>query len=151
MFIYTIGSVHCVNEKGKTSHVLSADSLVQKLLFMEKGDVLLVITENLLLSLHKITPEGEAEELMKVRVRLQVKVAILNLFWEFFIIISLSHKWTSFFVFQILPWWANIRSYKSEIESCYWTWKDDFHLYFVFVCFFFFFYFDPILISLLLI
>uniref|UniRef100_A0A8B9VYJ2 Intraflagellar transport protein 140 homolog n=1 Tax=Anas zonorhyncha TaxID=75864 RepID=A0A8B9VYJ2_9AVES len=63
----TDGSVHCVNEKGKTSHVLSADSLVQKLLFMEKGDVLLVITENLLLSLHKITPEGEAEELMKVK------------------------------------------------------------------------------------
>uniref|UniRef100_A0A8C3C4F6 Intraflagellar transport protein 140 homolog n=1 Tax=Cairina moschata TaxID=8855 RepID=A0A8C3C4F6_CAIMO len=61
------GSVHYVNEKGKTSHVLSADSLVQKLLLMEKGDVLLVITENLLLSLHKITPEGQAEELMKVK------------------------------------------------------------------------------------
>lgn len=92
MFIYTIGSVHYVNEKGKTSRVLSADSLVQKLLFMEKGDVLVVITENLLLSLHKITLEGEAEELMKVRVRLQVKVAMLNLFLEFLMIISFSHK-----------------------------------------------------------
>ncbi|NWZ55925.1 IF140 protein, partial [Haliaeetus albicilla] len=63
----TDGSVHYVNEKGKTRHVLSTDSLVQKLLFMEKRDVLLVITENLQLSLHAVTLEGEAEELMKVK------------------------------------------------------------------------------------
>ncbi|XP_013795392.1 intraflagellar transport protein 140 homolog [Apteryx mantelli] len=61
------GSVHYVNEKGKTSHVLYIDSPVQKLLFMEKRDVLVVITENLLLSLHTVTLEGEAEELMKVK------------------------------------------------------------------------------------
>ncbi|XP_075623347.1 intraflagellar transport protein 140 homolog isoform X2 [Balearica regulorum gibbericeps] len=63
----TDGSVHYVNEKGKTRHVLSTDSLIQKLLFMEERDVLVVITENLQLSLHAITPEGEAEELMKVK------------------------------------------------------------------------------------
>ncbi|NXG36120.1 IF140 protein, partial [Dromaius novaehollandiae] len=63
----TDGSVHYVNEKGKTSHILSIDSPVQKLLFMEKRDVLVVITENLLLSLHTITLEGETEELMKVK------------------------------------------------------------------------------------
>ncbi|NXI44534.1 IF140 protein, partial [Galbula dea] len=61
------GSVHYVNEKGKTRHVLSTDSVVQKLLFMEKRDVLVVITEKLQLSLHAITLEGEAEELMKVK------------------------------------------------------------------------------------
>lgn len=55
-----------MNERGKTRHVLSTDSLVQKLLFMEKRDVLAVITENLQLSLHAVTFEGEAEELMKV-------------------------------------------------------------------------------------
>ncbi|KAK4813526.1 hypothetical protein QYF61_009252 [Mycteria americana] len=60
------GSVHYVSEKGKTRHILSTDSLVQKLLFMEERDVLIVITENLQLSLHAITLEGEAEELMKV-------------------------------------------------------------------------------------
>lgn len=69
-----------MNEKGKTRHVLSTDSLVQKLLFMEKRDVLLVITENLQLSLHAVTLEGEAEELMKVRVRLQGKVVMFNLY-----------------------------------------------------------------------
>ncbi|KAM7091574.1 intraflagellar transport protein 140 homolog isoform 3-T5 [Ciconia maguari] len=63
----TDGSVHYVSEKGKTRHVLSTDSLVQKLLFMEERDVLIVITENLQLSLHAITLEGEAEELMKVK------------------------------------------------------------------------------------
>lgn len=59
--------MHYVNEKGKTRHVLSTGSLVQKLLFMEDRDVLVVITENLQLFLHAITPEGEAEELLKVR------------------------------------------------------------------------------------
>ncbi|NWR76137.1 IF140 protein, partial [Centropus unirufus] len=63
----TNGSVHYVNEKGKTRHVLSTDSMVQKLLFMEKRDVLVVITSNLQLSLHAVGPEGEAEELMKVK------------------------------------------------------------------------------------
>ncbi|NWY05934.1 IF140 protein, partial [Nothoprocta ornata] len=63
----TDGSVHYVNDKGKTSDMLSVDSPVQKLLFMEKRDVLVIITENLLLSLHTITLEGEAEELMKVK------------------------------------------------------------------------------------
>lgn len=80
----TTGSVHYVNEKGKTSHVLSADNLVQKLLFMERRDALVVVTENLLLSLHTITLEGDAKELMKVRVRQQSKVAIFNLFLGFF-------------------------------------------------------------------
>ncbi|XP_073219058.1 intraflagellar transport protein 140 homolog isoform X5 [Lepidochelys kempii] len=59
------GSVHYVNEKGKTSHALSTDSPIQKLLIMEKRDVLVVITENLLLSMYTITLEGEAEEIMK--------------------------------------------------------------------------------------
>ncbi|NXW04856.1 IF140 protein, partial [Fregetta grallaria] len=63
----TAGSVHYVSEKGKTRHILSTDSLVQKLLFVEERDILLIITENLQLSLHAITLEGEAEELIKVK------------------------------------------------------------------------------------
>ncbi|XP_062999141.1 intraflagellar transport protein 140 homolog [Elgaria multicarinata webbii] len=62
----TDGTVHYVNERGKTSQALTTESSVQKLLFMEK-DVLVVITETLLLSLHKISLEGEAEELLKVK------------------------------------------------------------------------------------
>ncbi|XP_059572178.1 intraflagellar transport protein 140 homolog isoform X3 [Alligator mississippiensis] len=63
----TDGSVHYVNEKGKTSRALTTDSPVQKLLFMEKRDVLAVITENLLLSLYTVKQDGEAEEVMKVK------------------------------------------------------------------------------------
>ncbi|NWT55385.1 IF140 protein, partial [Erythrocercus mccallii] len=63
----TDGSVHCVNEKGKTRQILSTDSLVRKLLLLEERGVLLVITENLQLSLHAVSPEREAEELMKVK------------------------------------------------------------------------------------
>ncbi|XP_074867277.1 intraflagellar transport protein 140 homolog isoform X3 [Carettochelys insculpta] len=63
----TDGSVHYVNEKGKTRHALSMDSPIQKLLVIEKRDVLVVITENLLLSMYTITLEGEAEEIMKVK------------------------------------------------------------------------------------
>lgn len=64
--MYLAGSVHYVNEKGKTSRALTTDSPVQKLLFMEKRDVLAVITENLLLSLYTVKQDGEAEEVMKV-------------------------------------------------------------------------------------
>ncbi|KAM6423733.1 intraflagellar transport protein 140 homolog isoform 2-T2 [Liasis olivaceus] len=60
------GTVHYVTERGKTSQALTTESSVQKMLFMEK-DVFVVITETLLLSLHKISPEGEAEELLKVK------------------------------------------------------------------------------------
>lgn len=145
--------MHYVNEKGKTRHVLSTDSLVQKLLFMEKRDVLLVITENLQLSLHAVTLEGEAEELMKVRVRLQGKVVMFNLYkylLEFFDYHFFVYKWInsfffSFFFPQIIPWWANICSFKSGVV-CYWTWKDGFHL--AFLCFLSFFHFDPMLILL---
>lgn len=86
--------MHYVNEKGKTRQVLSTDSLVRKLLLLEERDVLLVITENLQLSLHAVPPEGEAEELLKVRVILQGKVTIFILFLFCFFGLSL-------FCFQI--------------------------------------------------
>lgn len=79
-----------MNEKGKTRQVLSTDSLVRKLLLLEERDVLLVITENLQLSLHAVSPEGEAEELMKVRIILQDKLAIFILYKFFVVVFGLS-------------------------------------------------------------
>ncbi|KAJ8364162.1 hypothetical protein SKAU_G00129930 [Synaphobranchus kaupii] len=61
------GYVHCVDEKGKSSPVLNVDSPVQKLLYLEKRDVLAVITETLMLSQYSLGPEGGAQELMKVK------------------------------------------------------------------------------------
>lgn len=63
------GTVHYVDEKGKTAQVASTDSSVQMLFYIEKREALVVVTQNLLLSLYVVTPEGEAEEVMKVRER----------------------------------------------------------------------------------
>ncbi|KAI1896231.1 hypothetical protein AGOR_G00092680 [Albula goreensis] len=61
------GYVHCVDEKGRTSPILSVDSPVQRLLYLEKRDVLAVITETLMLSQYSLGPEGGAQELIKVK------------------------------------------------------------------------------------
>nr|XP_055220877.1 intraflagellar transport protein 140 homolog isoform X5 [Gorilla gorilla gorilla] len=61
------GTVHYVDEKGKTTQVVSADSTIQMLFYMEKREALVVVTENLRLSLYTVPPEGKAEEVMKVK------------------------------------------------------------------------------------
>lgn len=55
-----------MDEKGKTAHVASTDSSIQTLFYIEKREALVVVTQNLLLSLYVVNPEGEAEEVMKV-------------------------------------------------------------------------------------
>ncbi|XP_008144599.2 intraflagellar transport protein 140 homolog [Eptesicus fuscus] len=61
------GTVHYVDEKGKTTQLASTDSSIQTLFYLEKREALVVVTENLLLSLYSVTPEGRAEEVMKVK------------------------------------------------------------------------------------
>lgn len=61
-----LGTVHYVDEKGKTTQVASTDSSVQTLFYIEEREALVVVTQNLLLSLYVVRPEGEAEEVMKV-------------------------------------------------------------------------------------
>ncbi|XP_033092150.1 intraflagellar transport protein 140 homolog isoform X5 [Trachypithecus francoisi] len=61
------GTVHYVDEKGKTTQVVSADSAIQMLFYMEKREALVVVTENLQLSLYTVPAEGKAEEVMKVK------------------------------------------------------------------------------------
>ncbi|XP_075420628.1 intraflagellar transport protein 140 homolog isoform X2 [Tenrec ecaudatus] len=61
------GTVHYVDEKGKTTRIAVTDSPVQKLFYIEHREALVVVTEALLLSLHTVTPEGEAQEIMKVK------------------------------------------------------------------------------------
>ncbi|XP_004873803.1 intraflagellar transport protein 140 homolog isoform X2 [Heterocephalus glaber] len=61
------GSVHYVDEKGKTTCVASTHSSIQTLFYIEKREALVVVTENLLLSLYMVMPEGKAEEVMKVK------------------------------------------------------------------------------------
>lgn len=61
------GTVHYVDEKGKTTQLASTDSSIQTLFYLEKREALVVVTENLLLSLYSVTPDGKAEEVMKVK------------------------------------------------------------------------------------
>ncbi|XP_068100486.1 intraflagellar transport protein 140 homolog isoform X2 [Hyperolius riggenbachi] len=61
------GSVHWVDEQGKSNQIIGMDSPTRRLFFIEKKSILVVISENLLLSQFFITPEGEAEELSKVK------------------------------------------------------------------------------------
>ncbi|XP_058567113.1 intraflagellar transport protein 140 homolog [Neofelis nebulosa] len=61
------GTVHYVDEKGKTTEAASTDSSVQALFYLERREALVVVTRSLLLSLFVVRPEGEAEEVMKVK------------------------------------------------------------------------------------
>ncbi|XP_040829503.1 intraflagellar transport protein 140 homolog [Ochotona curzoniae] len=63
----TDGTVHYVDKKGKTACVASTDGSVQTMFYVEKRESLVVVTENLLLSLYTVAPAGEAEEVMKVK------------------------------------------------------------------------------------
>ncbi|XP_057603578.1 intraflagellar transport protein 140 homolog isoform X4 [Hippopotamus amphibius kiboko] len=61
------GTVHYVDEKGRTSRVASTDSSIQTLFYLEKREALVAVTESLLLCLFTVMPEGTAEEVMKVK------------------------------------------------------------------------------------
>ncbi|XP_066869204.1 intraflagellar transport protein 140 homolog isoform X6 [Kogia breviceps] len=63
----TDGTVHYVDEKGRTAQMASTDSSIQTLFYLEKREVLVAVTESLLLCLFTVMPEGAAEEVMKVK------------------------------------------------------------------------------------
>ncbi|CAK6964174.1 intraflagellar transport protein 140 homolog isoform X1 [Scomber scombrus] len=61
------GKVHCVDEHGKTSILLSVEGAIKKLFYLEKREALAVITDTLMLSQYTLGPEGGAQEFMKVK------------------------------------------------------------------------------------
>ncbi|XP_053197931.1 intraflagellar transport protein 140 homolog isoform X3 [Scomber japonicus] len=61
------GKVHCVDEHGKTSTLLSVEGAIKKLFYLEKREALAVITDTLMLSQYTLGPEGGAQEFMKVK------------------------------------------------------------------------------------
>ncbi|KAJ8786529.1 hypothetical protein J1605_006018 [Eschrichtius robustus] len=78
----TDGTVHYVDEKGRTARVASTDSSIQTLFYLEKREVLVAVTESLLLCLFTVMPEGAAEEVMKVKLSgntgRRANVALIN-------------------------------------------------------------------------
>lgn len=67
---FPTGTVHHVDEEGKTAWAVATDSCVQALFYVDKRQALVAVTESLLLCLFTVTPEGEAAEVLKVRARL---------------------------------------------------------------------------------
>ncbi|XP_020942499.1 intraflagellar transport protein 140 homolog isoform X1 [Sus scrofa] len=63
----TDGTVHHVDEEGKTAWAVATDSCVQALFYVDKRQALVAVTESLLLCLFTVTPEGEAAEVLKVK------------------------------------------------------------------------------------
>ncbi|XP_076446737.1 intraflagellar transport protein 140 homolog [Babylonia areolata] len=61
------GGVYYVNENAQCTQCFSLDHTVIKLLFYEEKNVLVTMTDNLLLTQHAVMPEGETKELLKVK------------------------------------------------------------------------------------
>jgi len=55
-----------VGESGQCSQLFTADGPILKLLFYEEKNVLITVTESLILTQHAILPEGDAKEILKV-------------------------------------------------------------------------------------
>ena len=89
----SLGTVHYVDEKGKTAQVASTDSSIQTLFYIEKREALVVVTQNLLLSLYVVTPEGEAEEVMKVGEGMVLRYARLRPGTRFSCLLYLFQSW----------------------------------------------------------
>ncbi|XP_035468905.1 intraflagellar transport protein 140 homolog [Scophthalmus maximus] len=61
------GKVHSVDEHCKTSTLLSVEGAIKKLFYLDKREVLAVITDTLTLSQYTLGPGGGAQELTKVK------------------------------------------------------------------------------------
>ncbi|XP_041362442.1 intraflagellar transport protein 140 homolog [Gigantopelta aegis] len=61
------GGVYFVNESGQCIQAFSVDGPVKKLMYYEDKNILLTITDNLLLSQHSVMSEGDTKELLKVK------------------------------------------------------------------------------------
>ncbi|XP_034049465.1 intraflagellar transport protein 140 homolog [Thalassophryne amazonica] len=61
------GKVYSVDEQGKSSVLLSVDASIQKLMYLEKRDVLAVVTDTMTLRQYTVRPEEGAQEFMNVK------------------------------------------------------------------------------------
>ena len=57
-----------VDDKGHTTTSFSVDGSVKTLLYYEGKDILVTVTENMMLTQHSISLDGNTNEIMKVRV-----------------------------------------------------------------------------------
>ncbi|CAM9937918.1 intraflagellar transport protein 140 homolog isoform X2 [Lampetra fluviatilis] len=61
------GLVYYIDDSGNHSQVLSCDGPIRKMMFAEGKDVLVIITESLVLSQYCVNSDGSVQEIMKVK------------------------------------------------------------------------------------
>lgn len=61
------GGVYYVNDAGQCAQIFNVDGPVLTLLHYDEKNILITVTESMLLTQHFITPEGEAREVLKVK------------------------------------------------------------------------------------
>eukprot|EP00794_Sanderia_malayensis_P006805 gene6805-7574_t len=74
------GGVYQIDESGNCSEKFAVDGRVKALYYHQNRDVILTITESLLLTQHRMNAEGEAVELLKVK--LSGQPSKCNLVWS---------------------------------------------------------------------
>lgn len=71
--LLVLGGVYYVNEDGKCMQCFSVDYSVKTLLYYREKDILVTITDNLMLTQHNVLPEGDVSEILKVSRALNVR------------------------------------------------------------------------------
>ena len=65
--MFNTGSVYYMDDKGRCSQCFTAEGPVKFLLYSEGRDMIVVVTEGLILSQHRVAHDGTTSEVAKVR------------------------------------------------------------------------------------
>ena len=68
LYILIAGSVYFVDDKGRCTRCFTAEGAVKFLLYSEGRDMIVVVTEGLILSQHRVAHDGTTSEVAKVSV-----------------------------------------------------------------------------------
>lgn len=68
-YMFNAGSVYFVDDKGRCTQCFTAEGPVKFLLYSEGRDMIVVVTEGLILSQHRVAHDGTTSEVAKVSVR----------------------------------------------------------------------------------
>ena len=84
-YMLIAGSVYFVDDKGRCTQCFTAEGPVKFLLYSEGKDMIVVVTEGLILSQHRVAHDGTTSEVAKVSVRkcnIWFSGSRIVVFWE---------------------------------------------------------------------
>ena len=74
------GVIYYLNENGSCMEVLQADGAIRSLLYHELGEILVVVTESLVVGQFRVEPDGSLVEMSKVK--MSSRSADCSITWE---------------------------------------------------------------------